>query len=251
MLAQRIKEILLAFLIITSLTAQAQIRRIDTIDTKDINLRPSQFKSQRLFLYTIGVKAYGLEEFPKLLNQVKSNDLVPTSMNGVILKLNDNQISYRLSATFYSKDITFKNECEECEEAKGKLKDFSTRIGFEKNFVYGTFQPYLALDLGYRRNSFDGEVKNAGTLNYTNPYNVNTLKNGFLISPNFGLKVTPIDHITIALETGIGLLYSYEKQERITQDMSRTRSFSKFNKWEFLLSPVSMLSLQFNFGLVY
>jgi hypothetical protein len=251
MLAYRFKEFLLALFIILSISAQAQIKRIDTVDTRNINLATSQFKTQRLFLYTIGVKAYSLEEFPKILNQVKANDLVPTFMNGVFLKLNDNQISYRLGATSYSKDITFKNECEECEEAKGKLKDFSTRIGFEKNFIYGAFQPYLALDLGYRRNSFEGEVKNASTLNYTNPYDVNTLKNGFLISPNFGLKLSPVDNITIALETGIGLLYSYEKQERTAQDMSRKREESKFNKWEFLLSPVSMLSLQYNFGQTY
>ncbi|MEJ6980303.1 hypothetical protein WG906_07570 [Pedobacter sp. P351] len=245
------KKSLLILFSVVSLSLQAQITRIDTVNTSNIKLNTSQFKNPRLFMYTIGIKAYSLEEFPKVLNQVNSNDYTTTKMSGIFVKLNDNQISYRISGNFYSDDISFKNECEECEEAQGKLKDFSAKIGFEKNFIYGMIQPYLAFDLGYRRNAFDGKVQNASTINYTNPYEINSLKNGLIMSPNFGLKFNPVNHLTLAIETGIGLLYSYEKQERIYQDANRTRTFSEFRKWEFLLNPVSMFSVQYNFGVTY
>jgi hypothetical protein len=202
-------------------------------------------------MYTIGLKAFSLEEFPLVLNRIDENKYFRTYFNGIFVKLNDNQISYRLGVSKYADNITFKNECADCEEAKGKLKDFSTRIGFEKNFIYGTIQPYFAFDIGYRRNSFDGDIKNASTVNYTNPYHVSALKNGFLLSPNFGVKVSPSSHITVAIETGMGLLYSYEKQERVYYDANRTRTFNQYKKWDFLLKPVSMLSLQYNFGLMY
>ena len=245
------KKLLLLGFCAVSFSVNAQIRRIDTIATEDINLKPLQSTGQRIYMYTIAFKAFSLEEFPKILNQVNSDEYLSSFGSGLLLKLNDNQISYRIAGNFYSKDITFKNECEECEEANGQMKDFSTRIGFEKNFVYGAVQPYLAFDVGYRRNSFEGEVKNATALNYTNPYTVNTLKNGLLMSPNLGFKINPVSHFTLALEAGMGLLYSYEKQERVYQDMNRTRTFNEFRKWEFLLRPVSMVSLQYNFGLVY
>lgn len=245
------KETLLLLFSIFSLFSQAQITRIDTVSTTEVNLKPSQFKSQRLYLYTVGVKAFSFEEFPKILNQTNSSDYISTIANGIFLKLNDNQISYRIAANYFSKDLSFKNECDECEEANGKMKDFSTRIGFEKNFVYGVLQPYLAFDLGYRRNSFNGEVKNGSIPGYTTPYDVSTLKNGFLMSPNFGLKLNIVSHFSLAIETGIGILHSYEKQEKTYRDMNRTRTFTDYKKWEFLLKPVSMIGLQYNFGLAY
>ena len=246
--ASRKTKIFLVILLAFAFTTQAQIRRIDTVDVSNIKLTSSQSSSQQLFMYSIGVKAFSIEEFPKILNQTNSDRLVNTYMSGVFLKINDNQISYRLSANFYKKDMSFNNECEECERANGKLKDFSTKIGFEKNFVYGIVQPYLAFDLGYRRYGFKGDVKNGTTANYSNPYQVTTLKNGFLMSPGFGVKLNLISHFTLAVETGVGLLYSYEKQERVYNDPDPRRTFDSFKKWEFLLKPVSMATIQYNFG---
>jgi hypothetical protein len=240
------KKILLVIFFTVSITIQAQIRRIDTVTASNINLKSTQSSSQQLFMYSIGVKAFSIEEFPKILNQTNSDMLMNTYMSGVFLKVNDNQISYRLSANFFNKDLSFNNQCDSCEQANGKLKDFSTRIGFEKNFVYGIVQPYLAFDLGYRRSGFKGDV-NPAVANTTNPYQVTTLKNGLLMSPGFGVKLNLINHFTLAVETGVGLLYSYEKQERV-DDKSKARTFDSFKKWEFLLKPVSLASIQYNFG---
>ncbi|HEY0053940.1 MAG TPA: hypothetical protein VGB63_01175 [Pedobacter sp.] len=242
------KKILLLILITVSTTIQAQIRRIDTVTTSNINLKTTQSPGQQQYLYSIGVKAFSIEEFPKILNQINSDMVLNTYMSGVILKVNDNQISYRLSANFFKKDMSFDNECEGCEQANGNLKDFSTKIGFEKNFIYGVVQPYLAFDLGYRRTGFKGDVKSPTIASNTNPYKVTTLKNGFLMSPGFGVKLNLINHLTLSVETGVGLLYSYEKQEKDFENKDLPRTSNSYNKWEFLLKPVSMATIQYNFG---
>ena len=97
---------------------------------------------------------YGIEEFPKVLNQEGSNEYMRPFLSGLIFKYNDNQISYRLSGSFYSDDITFKNQCAQCEEANGKLSDNSLKLGFEKTFIYANLQPYFGFDAGFRRNTF-------------------------------------------------------------------------------------------------
>jgi hypothetical protein len=235
-----------------TIASQAQIRRIDTANVSESpRFKPVNTESPRQYMYSVGLKVYSIEEFPKILNQIDESRLFRPVLTGIFVKINDNQISYRLSANYYSDDISFKNECEECEAAKGEMKDFSTRTGFEKNFIYGKLQPYFAFDIGYRRNSFEGNVQNASTINYTNPYDVSTLKNSLSLSPAFGFKVNLIDHFALAIETGIGLLYSYEKQERTYQDANRTRTFNDYKKWEFLLRPISAVSVQYNFGLAY
>ncbi len=248
MLASPFKKILLLVLTTVAFNAQAQIKRIDTVNVSNIKLKTTESSRHSLYMYSIGIKAFSIEEFPKILNETNSDRLVNTYMSGVFLKVNDNQISYRLSANYYTKEMSFTNECEECEKADGKMKDFSTKIGFEKNFVYGIVQPYLAFDVGYRRNGFKGDLKNATATNYTSPYQVTTLKNGFSMSPGFGVKLNLIGHFTLAVETGIGVLYSYEKQERVYDDIARTRTFNAFKKWEFLLKPLSLVSIQYNFG---
>ena len=243
------KPVLLSVFILFGFQSFAQVTRIDTVKPIKLTYKPSEYESQKQYHYSIGVKAFSIEEFPKILNQVNSTNYINTAMNGVFLKLNDNQISYRLSGNYLEKNITFRNKCEDCEKAYGKLKDFSAKIGFEKNFNYAVLQPYFAFDFGYRRNSFDGDVENATALNFTTPYEVKTLKNGFLMSPNLGVKINLLSRVTLVAETGMGLLYSYEKQEKIFKDVNRTRSVNTYNKWEFLLTPVSMLGIQVNLSL--
>jgi len=244
------KKLLLALLTLPFL-AQAQIKRVDTIQTIARKPKTSGYQSHKLYAYSIGVKAFGYEELPQILNQVNNNDFRREYLSGFIFKFNDNQISYRITGNFYADDISFKNDCPECEEAKGKVKDNSLRVGFEKNLMYADIQPYIGFDLGYRRSSFKGTSENATSTLYTTPYDVKTQKNGFSISPLIGVKFNLIDHITIAAESSLDLLYSYEKQERTFKDARPTRTVNKYNKWEFLLRPVGMLSLQYNFSEQY
>ncbi|RZL18906.1 MAG: hypothetical protein EOO89_04915, partial [Pedobacter sp.] len=75
--------------------------------------------------YSIGVRGYTLMQMPKVLNESESDHLIQAPFNGVMFKFNDNQISYRISGTYYNKSKNFYNNCETCEAADGKLTDYS------------------------------------------------------------------------------------------------------------------------------
>jgi hypothetical protein len=191
--------------------------------------------------YSIGVRGYSSIQMPKILKQTNSQSYTNGYLTGVMVKFNDNQISVRLNGNYIKKDITFFNQCNTCEIATGKVTDYSFTVGFEKSFNYAKIQPYFATDLGYKANRFTGEIRSANSNNNTNmPYNVDADKNGFVLAPVLGLRVNPIKQISFFAETSINFLYSYERQETIQQDPQNTRSFVKYNKWEFLLNPISI-----------
>ena len=243
------RKALSIFFLLIALVAEAQITRVDSVYTYRKS-KMNRYQNRNLYSYTLGLKVFSIEEFPKILNQTNTEDFRKTYWNGLVAKFNDNQISYRLSASFFSEDISFENECKDCQQAKGHLTDNAVRAGFEKSFVYADIQPYFAGDIGFRRNNFKGRVDPMGS-NTSTPFDVATLKNGLSMSPSFGIKFNIIDHFTLAVESSIDLLYSYEKQEKTYYDAGRSATFNQYRKWEFLLKPVSRFSLQYNFGLSY
>jgi hypothetical protein len=206
--------------------------------------------------YSFGVKAYNYMQMPKMLNQAEGNTYLSTYFNSYIIKFNDNLFSYRLSGNYLNKSTEFFNNCASCELATGKVKDYSFKAGFEKNFTYTTFQPYAAIDFGYRSNKFTGSTSNvnaeksalADQMNATIPLNaVESSKEGFTITPVIGLKVSPARFISIFVESSLEFYYSYVRQETVTQDASNTSSLTRFQKAEYLVSPVSV-GVQFHLG---
>lgn len=188
--------------------------------------------------YSIGLRAFSIVQMPKILNQTNSQSYTNTFFNGVLVKFNDNQISYRLNANYNRKDISFTNQCESCEIATGTRTDYSFGVGFEKSISYAKIQPYFGSEIGFRATNFNGDVK--GIKNNATAYQVDTDKKGLLLTPLLGLKVTPIKHISFFAETSLNFFYAYERQELIQLDAANTRSFSNYTKWEFLLNPVSL-----------
>jgi len=190
--------------------------------------------------YSIGIRGYSLMQMPKILNQTNSQDYTDTYLNGFIVKINDNQISLRLNGNYFRKDVNFSNQCDNCEIAVGKMTDFGFKIGFEKSISYAKIQPYFGSDIGFRANHFSGEIQTANPKSTTAPYNVDAEKNGFVLAPLLGIKFNPISQVSIFAETSLDFYYSYERQETTQQDAGNTRSFVKYNKWEFLLNPISI-----------
>ncbi|MDQ7949215.1 MAG: hypothetical protein REI78_05040 [Pedobacter sp.] len=190
--------------------------------------------------YSIGVVGFSSMQLPKILNQTNSQEYKDSYFTGVLVKFNDNQISYRVRADYYRKNITFANQCNTCEIAAGLVTDYSFTVGFEKNFNYAKIQPYFGVDLGFKANRFTGEIKSNNPKSSNLPYNVDADKNGFLIAPLLGIKVNPIKQLSLFVETNAKFYYAYERQETIQQDALNTRSFAKYNKWEFLVNPVSV-----------
>lgn len=241
---------LLLFAIISITPIKAQIVRIDTVESTYVykKAKSSNILTKTAYNYSLGIKGLGFEQFPKILNQVNSGEYITSYFTGFIFKSNDNQFSYRLSGNFYNKDISFKNECEECEQTDGRLADFMIKLGFEKNLTYTFLQPYIGFDIGFRRNVFKGQSVNAGVVNYLDaPYDVDTEKNGAVAGPVFGVKLHLINHLSISAESAFDLMYSFERREKYIQDAARTNELQRFRRWELLSRPLAILSLQYNF----
>jgi len=206
--------------------------------------------------YSIGARIYSLVQMPKILNETSTDYFTNAPVNGAMVKFNDNQISYRLNGTYYNKSKRFFNNCETCEEAAGKLVDYSLKIGFEKNFNYARIQPYFGVDAGYRSNVFSGtlesrnELKNAAKANSAligEQENVEASKAGLVITPFVGIKVSPFPQLSFFAEGNIDYFYSYERQTVTSHDVNNTQSFKKYYKSEFLLNPVS-IGIQVHLG---
>ncbi|WP_131537333.1 hypothetical protein [Pedobacter nototheniae] len=194
--------------------------------------------------YSVGLRVFSLMQLPKILNQTNTQDYTNAYANGLLLKFNDNQISYRISASYFRNNVKFDNTCATCEIGSGKSTDYSFKIGFEKNFNYSRIQPYFAFDLGYRSNRFTGTVspKNAA-INSVNQ-TADATKNGLVLSPAIGLKVNVVSQLNVFVESNLDFYYSYEKQD-ITDPNGAARTVNTYRKWEFLLNPISA-GIQFN-----
>ncbi|SOD18962.1 hypothetical protein [Pedobacter xixiisoli] len=191
--------------------------------------------------YSIGVKAYSIMQMPKVLQQTSNGNYVDAFLNGGMIKFNDNQIAIRVSGHYlYKRDLTFRNQCDNCENAVGNMTDYSIKLGFEKNFNYSTIQPYFAADFGFRSNSFNGTVNQLNPATIKTTYAAITSKNGAVATPTFGLKVNLSKQISFFAESSLDLFYSYERQETVLNDPANTRTFAKYNKFETLLNPVSV-----------
>lgn len=195
------------------------------------------------YSYTLGFKVLSVEQFAGILDQANHSTLRTSVANGFILKYNDKQISYRLTGSFYSGDLSFVNGTGNAESISGRLADNQVKLGFEKNFTYTRIQPYFGIDLGFKQSIFKGQTSGSGA----NDYRVS--KNGATASPVLGVKLNLVDHFTVAAETTLDLFYYYDKQEINTGTANAT--LNKYYKWDYLLKPLGQLSIQYNFGRNY
>ncbi|RZL07564.1 MAG: hypothetical protein EOO89_22880 [Pedobacter sp.] len=197
--------------------------------------------------YSVGLRVYSSMQTPKILNQVNSQDYSTKYANSIFIKFNDNQLSYRIIGGYYSKQLTFSNQCEGCQTASGKDSDYFLKIGFEKSFNYSRIQPYLGFDIGYRSNAFTGVVMNNQPGSTAPNYNVEINKNGLLLSPLLGIKVNVVNGLTFFAEGTLDFYYAYERRETVDQVAGSPTVNNRFTRLEYLLNPVA-LGVQFNFG---
>src|SRR3546814_9237720 len=86
----------------------AQVTSIDTIDYPDpVIPKSNTYNFNTDYWYTVAVRAYAYEQFPQLLNQPSGQPYHSSYLNGLLFKINDNQISYRLQAAHFRNDIAF------------------------------------------------------------------------------------------------------------------------------------------------
>ncbi len=200
--------------------------------------------------YTIAAKGFTVIQLPKIFNQ-DAQKFLTGGLNGGMIKFNDNQINYRLSGSYFNQSPSFDSGCISCDLLNGKVKDYTFKIGFERNMNYALVQPYFAFDMGYRFNQFQGMVNSMN--NKRNITAVNTLedtKSGVTAGPVIGFKINPTPQISFFAEGSMEFYYAYVRQTTILQDDSGLRTQNKFNRGEFLLNPVS-IGIQFHLGNKY
>jgi len=196
--------------------------------------------------YSIAARGFSMMQMPKILNETDYSKYVNTYFSGLVMKFNDNQISYRLGGSYLKKSKTFYNNCNTCEIVTGDVTDYAFKVGFEKNLNFSRIQPYFGVDLGYRSNKFIGLSQNANVLKNALQSDaiasskVEATKVGFIATPLIGIKFNVINEVSLFVESSLDFFYSYERQEFVTQDASNVRTLAKTNKAEFLLNPVSV-----------
>ncbi|HTN22089.1 MAG TPA: hypothetical protein VL125_16535 [Pelobium sp.] len=197
--------------------------------------------------YSIGLKLLSIDEQPKLLNEVRDNSKFYTSgLNGLMLKVNDNQISYRFSVYGFKKgDYSFTNECSNCEIVKGKYNSLDLQVGFERSLIYSRVQPFYGVDMGYKRVTFSGKSYDKETDAFI--YNVNIEKNAVTFNPFIGIKYNIVRALTLSAEAGFDFIRTNDKEIK-TQANNDPLSRNNFSRWQYNSRPLAQLSLQFNFG---
>ncbi|MGK9120321.1 hypothetical protein [Olivibacter jilunii] len=242
------RKVLLALVFFSiSFPLCAQITRIDTLVYKPIHIPQKQGPRFSEFLYSVGLRAFAYEQFPKILDQTTREHFYSSAFNGLFFKFNDNQISYRIAGSYFDKDVSLNGNCINC-SGNGNLKNTTIKIGFEKNITYTRLQPYFGLDLGYTYQKYKGSYMNGSDINVTNDAVIDR-KDAILASPFIGLKFNIIPTVTIAAESNLTVAYSFQKIEIAHDETTEKRPTEK--GWEYYFGPVGILSVQFNFGNLY
>jgi hypothetical protein len=206
--------------------------------------------SQVNSIYSVGLNAFSIVQLPRISNQDPLK-YINTNFNGGMFKINDRQISYRLNGSFFNQSVEFQDDCTNCELDKGKVTDYQVKLGFEKSLNYSRVQPYISFDIGYRYNRFNG-IQNYIDLQRTiaSVSQLETVKSGLTLSPSLGLRITPIDLISIFAEGSFEFYYSNLRTKLIAKDISATMTQYSESKKEFLFTPLTV-GVQFHLGYRY
>lgn len=222
----------------------AQVTKIDTVNypTPAIPKRyNTNFNTD--FWYTVAVRTYAYEQFPQLLNQPTGQSYQSSYLNGVLFKINDNQLSYRFQGAYFDDVITFDNECEGCAEVTGKLKNTAIKIGVEKSVNYSRFQPYFGVDVGFM-------TQRLNTKGYDAAVFAEDTKNAGLLSPFIGAKLYIVPRVAIAAEANFNVAYTYQKTNNYADgQFTGAPEQTKRYRWEYFFAPVAAVTLQYSFGL--
>ncbi|MGV3761443.1 hypothetical protein [Parapedobacter sp.] len=239
--------LLVVLLSFGALQLSAQVTNIDTIDYPDpIIPKSNTYNFNTDYWYTIAIRTYAYEQFPQLLNQPSGQPYHSSYLNGLLFKINDNQMSYRLQAAHFRNDIAFDNECEGClPQVKGKFSNTAIKVGIEKSVNYSRVQPYFGGDLGFMFQQLNTRGFGNATV-----FSEDT-KNALLFSPFVGAKVYVVPRIALGVEANFNIAYTYQKVNSYTDDsFTGVPNQVRRYRWEYFFAPVAAVTLQYSFGLI-
>ncbi len=170
----------------------------------------------------------------------------------MVLKINDNQLSYRLSGSYFKKGIRVTDgDCKDCDDATaGNFENTNLKLGVEKNLIYARLQPYIGADIGVIRQKFERNSSVSPVLGE----GLTDEKTAGVITPFLGLKINITPWLAIVGEANMNVAFGHQKTTRNTLSAEKNapeRAESTAYKWDYYFSPVAALSLQFSFGSIY
>ncbi len=161
--------------------------------------------------------------------------------NGIMYKYHCRKNTFRIGLTYYYSKFVYEDigRSYHYREA-GENKIGELNVGYERNLVIGTFQPFVAMDLSLLYGKVTGIIGGVGDWYYWNtehPYDVTIQEVG--VVPTFGFKFRPFNRISISAETNIRIAYSDQKDLLDSkQDVSEGRIY---------VNPLRVLSLNYHF----
>lgn len=238
----------------------AQVTKIDTVTYPDPILpKKKKYNFNTDYWYTVAVRTYAYEQFPQVLNQPAGQPYQSSYLNGILFKVNDNQIGYRFQAAYFDNNIMFDNECEGCATANGKLQNTAIKVGIEKTVNYSRFQPYFGADIGFMLQRFNGHVFGINNDDESAPQTTSTKaqdnKNALLVSPLVGFKLYIVPRVALGVEANFTMAYTYQKSNLYTalpsgEGYNTIPNQTKRYRWEYFFAPVAAVTLQYSFGLI-
>ncbi|RQP14596.1 hypothetical protein [Parapedobacter defluvii] len=225
----------------------AQVVKIDTVDYPPLVIpKEKTYHFNTDYWYTIAVRAYAYEQFPQLLNQPSGQPYHSSYFNGLLFKVNDNQISYRLQAAHFNNNIEFDNECEGCvPKVPGKFRNTAVKVGAEKNINYSRFQPYFGADVGFM-------IQKLSTKGFDNtPVFAEDNKNALLFSPFVGIKLYIVPRVAVSAEANFNVAYTYQKINTYSNSSFTGAPLqTKRYRWEYFFAPLAAVTLQYSFAMM-
>lgn len=190
--------------------------------------------------YNFGINLYSISQTPQVNFSQRIRPDVSRYLPGIMIKINDNQLAYRIGINFYrNKKFNFAED--DSAFVHGRYLEYSLKFGVEHDLSLDNFKPYYGADIGFLHGEFSGQEMHISdkTFNY-----LRIQKNGLLLSPFIGLKYTLIPRFYVSAEIAINLIFAYNRLQNNNDGIERV---SHFNKGEFLLAQLSMVGLHYNF----
>lgn len=218
--------------------ALAQVTRIDTVQYPNTELPKQHTRTFNTdYLYTLGLKIYGHEQFLPLLHQPDDGSYLNTYFNGLTLGFNNNQLTYRLQASHYRNDGFGSRPCADCDEAVGRFRNTALKVGLQYHLNYLRVQPYLGADLGAMIQRHElGFATTEGTTELVGR------QVAALASPFVGVRMFIIPKVSLAAEANFNVAFGSQKTSG-GMDGERTS-----HAWQTFYAPVAGITLQYHFG---
>jgi len=227
-------------------TLLAQVVKIDTVSYPNpVIPKRSSYNFNTDYWYTVAIRLFAREQFPQLLNQPARQSFRNSALNGLLFKINENQVSYRLQLAHFNDNIRFDNECAGCRpQVSGRFRNTTIKVGAEKSINYSRIQPYFGGDIGFMTQQLNTKGRDETVFAEDN-------KNALLFSPFVGAKLYIVPRIAVAVEANFNVAYTYQKVNSYSDgSFTGTPEQTKRYRWEYFFAPIAGVTLQYSFGLI-